>query len=493
MTTIKLHNTKTRKRENFVPIDPENVRMYVCGPTVYDRAHLGNARPVIVFDVLYRLLRHVYGPDHVTYVRNFTDVDDKINKRAAESGRSIGEITAETTQWFLDDMAAVGALEPNEMPRATAYIPQMVKMIEDLIAGGHAYPAEGHVLFRVRSYEKYGALSGRSVDDMIAGARVEVAPYKEDPMDFVLWKPSDDATPGWDSPWGRGRPGWHIECSAMADELLWQKPLDEDRLSDEAKKHPHVFDIHGGGLDLQFPHHEDEIAQSCCANGTDEMARYWLHNEMLQVEGKKMSKSLGNFFTVRDLLDQGVPGEVIRFVMLSTHYRKPMDWTEKKREEAEKTLLGWKEIIDLERDAVADLFVGDNPPASVVNALMNDLNTSLALTEVRKIAKTATASLQGKVELAEALSFLGFDYTHSWQITFGTSLDHILGDQVDLVKLETKLSEVRSEAMQTKNFAEVDRMKEILRSAGIEVRMSKDSVTLDVTADFDPAKLEALK
>ena len=253
MTTIKLHNTKTRKREDFIPIDDKNVRMYVCGPTVYDRAHLGNARPVIVFDVLNRLLRHVYGDAHVTYVRNFTDVDDKINARAAESGRSIGEITAETTQWFLDDMAEVGALEPDHMPRATAYIPQMVAMIKDLIDKEHAYPRHGHVLFRVRSYKNYGALSGRSVDDMIAGARVEVAPYKEDPMDFVLWKPSDDATPGWDSPWGRGRPGWHIECSAMADELLWKEPLRQDRLSDEAKSAPHVFDIHGGGLDLQFP------------------------------------------------------------------------------------------------------------------------------------------------------------------------------------------------------------------------------------------------
>ncbi|MGR3607807.1 MAG: cysteine--tRNA ligase, partial [Sulfitobacter sp.] len=324
MTTIKLHNTKTRQREVFTPIDDKNVRMYVCGPTVYDRAHLGNARPVIVFDVLNRLLRHVYGNDHVTYVRNFTDVDDKINARAAESGRSIGQITDETTQWFLEDMAAVGALEPDHMPRATAYIPQMVAMIDELIAKGHAYAAEGHVLFAVESYKKYGALSGRSIDDMIAGARVEVAPYKRNPMDFVLWKPSDADTPGWDSPWGRGRPGWHIECSAMAYELLGAH-----------------FDIHGGGNDLMFPHHENEIAQSCCAHPESEFANVWMHNEMLQVEGKKMSKSLGNFFTVRDLLDQGVPGEVIRFVMLSTHDRKPMDGTDKKRDEAEKTLREW--------------------------------------------------------------------------------------------------------------------------------------------------------
>ncbi|MGM0660066.1 MAG: cysteine--tRNA ligase, partial [Pseudomonadota bacterium] len=274
MTDIRLHNTRTRRKEVFEPLDQDNVRMYVCGPTVYDRAHLGNARPVVVFDVLYRLLRHVYGPNHVTYVRNFTDVDDKINARAAESGRAIGEITAETTQWFLEDMGELVALEPDHMPRATQYIPQMVAMIEVLIEKGHAYEAEGHVLFAVDSWrEDYGKLSGRSVDDMIAGARVEVAPYKRNPMDFVLWKPSEGDQPGWDSPWGRGRPGWHIECSAMAYALLGES-----------------FDIHGGGNDLMFPHHENEIAQSCCAHPEGDFARYWLHNEMLQVEGKKMSK-----------------------------------------------------------------------------------------------------------------------------------------------------------------------------------------------------------
>ena len=249
MTTIKLYNTATRSKQDFVPIDPGNVRMYVCGPTVYDRAHLGNARPVVVFDVLYRLLRHVHGADHVTYVRNFTDVDDKIIKRAEETGQPIDRITAETTQWFLDDMGELGALEPDHMPRATDYIPQMVAMIEGLIDTGHAYAAEGHVLFRVRRYHNYGKLSGRSVDDMIAGARVETAPYKEDPMDFVLWKPAQADEPGWPSPWGRGRPGWHIECSAMSHELLGES-----------------FDIHGGGGDLMFPHHENEIAQSCCAH-----------------------------------------------------------------------------------------------------------------------------------------------------------------------------------------------------------------------------------
>ena len=295
---IKLYNTKVRQKVEFTPIDPDNVRMYVCGPTVYDRAHLGNARPVIVFDTLYRLLRHEYGVDNVTYVRNFTDVDDKINATALarqEAGARgtleelISQRSDETIAWYLEDMDAVGALEPTQAPRATQYIAQMIAMIEDLIAKGHAYDAEGHALFRVRSYKEYGALSGRSVDDMIAGARVEIAPYKEDPMDFVLWKPSSDDQPGWDSPWGRGRPGWHIECSAMALDLLGGE-----------------FDIHGGGNDLTFPHHENEIAQSTCAGHG--FANVWMHNEMLQVEGKKMSKSLGNFFTVRDLLDQGVPG-----------------------------------------------------------------------------------------------------------------------------------------------------------------------------------------
>ena len=356
---IHLYNTATRRKELFAPLDPENVRMYVCGPTVYDRAHLGNARPVLVFDILYRLLKTQY--PRVTYVRNFTDVDDKINARAAESGRSIGEITAETSQWFLDDMGAIGALEPDHMPRATAYIAEMVEMIAGLIEGGFAYAREGHVLFRVREYARYGALSGRSVDDMIAGARVEVAPYKEDPMDFVLWKPSDDQTPGWDSPWGRGRPGWHIECSAMAKALLGDR-----------------FDIHGGGNDLMFPHHENEIAQSCCANGTDRMANVWMHNEMLQVEGKKMSKSLGNFFTVRDLLEQGVPGEVIRFVMLSTHYRKPMDWTAEKAEEAAQTLFKWRSLSENTTPA-------SETSEAVVSALSNDLNTPQAIAELYKL------------------------------------------------------------------------------------------------------------
>ena len=317
MQPIQLHDSRSRRKRPLEPVVPGKVSMYVCGPTVYDRAHLGNARPVVVFDTLFRLLRHVYGAENVSYARNFTDVDDKINERARElaaegDGRALNDIvrglTDGTIGWYHADMDTLGALRPTFEPRATDWIGEMVAMIAALIGRGHAYAAEGHVLFDVRSFADYGRLSGRSLDEMIAGARVEVAPFKRDPMDFVLWKPSAEDEPGWPSPWGRGRPGWHIECSAMSEGLLGAS-----------------FDIHGGGIDLMFPHHENEIAQSCCAHPGAGFASIWMHNEMLLVEGRKMSKSLGNFFTVRDLLERGVPGEVIRFVLLSTHYRKPMD------------------------------------------------------------------------------------------------------------------------------------------------------------------------
>ncbi|MDC0737418.1 cysteine--tRNA ligase [Cognatishimia sp. SS12] len=465
MTEIKLYNSKTRKKELFAPIDPQNVRMYVCGPTVYDRAHLGNARPVVVFDILNRLLRHVYGPNHVTYVRNFTDVDDKINATALarkEAGAPgtledlVQERTEETIDWYLKDMGALGALRPDHMPRATAYIAQMIAMIEVLIEKGHAYPdGAGHVLFSVKSYENYGALSGRSVDDMIAGARVEVADNKRDPMDFVLWKPSTDDLPGWESPWGRGRPGWHIECSAMAHDILGAS-----------------FDIHGGGNDLMFPHHENEIAQSCCAHPEGQFAKVWMHNEMLQVEGKKMSKSLGNFFTVRDLLDKGVPGEVIRFVFLSTHYGKPMDWTEKKAKEAEATLRKWYHLaVGAEAAEV---------PASVLMALADDLNTSKALTALHKLAAEGSSAA-----LASGLRVLGLlgDVAPEWAAA----------PDVDLSHYAVLLADARSRAMETKDFSEVDRLKTALLNAGVEVRMSKAGVELLPGPGFDAAKLEALQ
>ncbi|MEM7596705.1 MAG: cysteine--tRNA ligase [Pseudomonadota bacterium] len=452
MTDIYLHNTAKRTKERFEPIDPNAVRMYVCGPTVYDRAHLGNARPVVVFDVLFRLLRHEFGSKHVKYVRNFTDVDDKINARAAESGRLISDITEETTQWFLDDMAALGALEPNEMPRATAYIPQMVAMIEGLIARGHAYTVEGHVLFAVDSWKGgYGQLSGRSVDDMIAGARVEVAPYKQNPMDFVLWKPSSPDLPGWESPWGRGRPGWHIECSAMAHDLLGES-----------------FDIHGGGNDLMFPHHENERAQSCCAHPEGQFARYWLHNEMLQVEGKKMSKSLGNFFTVRDLLDQGIPGEVIRFVFLSTHYRKPMDWTAKKAADAEKTLRKWY--------AQADAVDAGGVDPNVIALLADDLNTPGTLAECHRLSAESNGAA-----LKATLQFLG--------LMGASAPDWAMAPSFDFTSLETRLADARATAMDTKDFAPVDALKAALMAAGVEVRMSKEGVELIAGPGFDAGKL----
>jgi cysteinyl-tRNA synthetase len=476
MATIRLMNTKTRKVEDFVPLDPANVRMYVCGPTVYDRAHLGNARPVVVFDVLYRLLRHVYGEGHVTYVRNFTDVDDKINAAAlarqqAGDGRSlealIRERTEETIGWYHADMDAVGALRPDQEPRATEWIGAMVAMIETLIAGGHAYVAEGHVLFAVESYAGYGRLSGRSVEDMIAGARVEVAPFKRNPMDFVLWKPSDSETPGWESPWGRGRPGWHIECSAMARELLGD-----------------TFDIHGGGIDLQFPHHENEIAQSACAHPEGGFARYWLHNEMLQVEGKKMSKSLGNFFTVRDLLDQGVPGEVIRFVMLGTHYRKPMDWTEKKRAEAAQTLWSWhKATMDIEPSLPGEVEVAD----SFVAALSDDLNTHEALSVLRRMQNDP----QKLLDHARLLGFLGDEarkvFKEDW-LRFSSGS----GSSQEIAALAEKVDRLRRSAMISKNFGDVDRLKAALVAAGFEVQILRDGVRLAQGPGFDEDRLRAV-
>lgn len=467
MTTIKLYNTRTRSKEVFTPIDPDNVRMYVCGPTVYDRAHLGNARPVLVFDVLNRLLRHVYGDDHVTYVRNFTDVDDKINATALarkEAGAEgtleelVQQRSDETIDWYHQDMDALGALRPDQEPRATEFIPQMISMIEGLITKDHAYEAEGHVLFAVESYAEYGKLSGRNVDDMIAGARVEVAPYKRNPMDFVLWKPSSDDLPGWDSPWGRGRPGWHIECSAMSFELLGES-----------------FDIHGGGNDLMFPHHENEIAQSRCAHPSGDFANVWMHNEMLQVEGKKMSKSLGNFFTVRDLLDQGVPGEVIRFVMLSTHYRKPMDWTAEKAADAEKTLKKWYRQIGL---AVAGS--GEVHP-QVENELRNDLNTHGALTECHVLSNAGeVTTLRASMELLGLVK----DPIPEWAMVSGFT-----DAETGLVRT---LLQRRDNARKNKNYDLADQIRDGLANAGVVVKDTGGEPNFEKSEKFDANKLSEL-
>jgi cysteinyl-tRNA synthetase len=461
MAEIRLRDSRTRREVPLEPtVVPGRVSLYVCGPTVYDRAHLGNARPALVFDVLFRLLRHVYGAASVTYVRNITDVDDKINARAAETGRPIAEITAETTRWFHEDMAALGVLPPTREPRATAYIAQMIAMIDDLIAKGHAYEAEGHVLFSVASFPDYGALSGRAVDDMIAGARVEVAPYKRDPMDFVLWKPSGEGEPGWDSPWGRGRPGWHIECSAMSHALLGE-----------------TFDIHGGGNDLMFPHHENELAQSACAHPGGGFARIWMHNEMLQVEGKKMSKSLGNFFTVRDLLARGVPGEVIRLVFLSTHYRKPMDWTDDKARQAEATLRKWRALTE-------GVPPGDVHP-EVERALADDLNTPRALAGLHRLANEGDgAALRASAEVMGLLT----DDLGDW-VEAGPASG---ADMTFLVELRDRLGAAREAARASGDFAEVDRLKAALTEAGVEVRMSKTGIELVPGAGFSSDRLWAL-
>ena len=451
--SITLYNVKTRTKEAFKPIDDKNIRMYVCGPTVYDRAHIGNARPVVVFDILYRLLRYTYGTDFVSYARNFTDVDDKINVKSISTGRSIREITDETIKWYIEDMTALGALEPDHAPRATEYISEMIVMSSELIEKGHAYVADGHVLFDVNSYETYGELSGRSVEDMIAGARVEIAPYKRNPMDFVLWKPSNSEQPGWESPWGFGRPGWHIECSAMARALFGEK-----------------FDIHGGGLDLQFPHHENEIAQSCACCGQDSFANVWLHNEMLQVEGKKMSKSLGNFFSVRELLNKGFSGEVIRFVYLSTHYSKPMDWTAKKAEEAEATLRKWRKLTHgcQSSKAISN---------EVIDALNDDLNTSKAITVLHGLAKTG--DIEGLKSSAQILGLLS-DHMGAWaeENTF------------DLSKLEKLILISRDKAMKTKEFSELNNLKKSFIAAGLDVQMSKDGIKLIKSPKFNSSKLE---
>ena len=433
--SLRLFNTLTKTKEDFAPLDANNVRMYVCGPTVYDFAHIGNARPVIVFDVLFRLLRHVYGAGHVTYVRNITDVDDKINARAAERGVSIRELTEETARIYEEDVAALGNLPPSVSPRATEHIVQMIRIIEQLIAAGHAYAADGHVLFDVSSKSDYGKLSRRSLDEMLAGARVEVAPYKKNPMDFVLWKPSEAALPGWDSPWGRGRPGWHIECSAMAGEYLGKS-----------------FDIHGGGIDLQFPHHENEIAQSEGANHGHPLAKVWMHNGFLQVEGEKMSKSLGNFYTIRDLLADW-PGEVLRFNMLRTHYRQPIDFTLAGLKESWKTLERWYETTEP--------LVDPAPNTAFFEALSDDLNTPAAIASLHQADEMA---------LAGGLGFLGFSNV---QLRIAAKV------QVDTTAIAAAI-EARLAARKAKNFAESDRIRDELLGKGIVLKDGPQGTTWEL-------------
>jgi cysteinyl-tRNA synthetase len=442
--SLVLHNTLTRSKAPFSPIDDKNVRLYACGPTVYDRAHIGNARPIIVFDVLFRLLRHLYGPRHVTYVRNITDVDDKINARAKERGISIRDLTEETAAAFHKDVDALGTLRPTIEPRATDHIAEMIALIEKLIANGHAYAADGHALFNVPSMKDYGKLANRTLDEMEAGARVEVAPYKRDPMDFVLWKPSEPDLPGWDSPWGRGRPGWHIECSAMS----W-KHLGE------------VFDLHAGGIDLVFPHHENEIAQTCCAFGNEVMANVWLHNGFLQVEGEKMSKSLGNFTTIGELLADW-PGDVLRLAMLSTHYRQPINWTVKNLQDAEKALAVWFEAAGGNAES--------RPAPGVLEALLDDLNTPKMIAEMHQLRGAA-----GRKSLAGTLDFLGFrpEAFADWRTATAPA------PSLPVAEIESLLAQ-RLQARKAKNFAEADRIRDKLSAQGILIKDNPEGSTWEV-------------
>ncbi len=487
MTTIRLHDSMTRTKREFTPRDPENVRMYVCGPTVYDRAHIGNARPVVVFDVLYRLLRHVYGESHVTYVRNVTDIEDKIIARAAENGEPIEALTARTYDWFQQDMAALGCLPPTHQPRATEHVPGMVAMIEALIARGAAYAAEGHVLFSVRDYPDYGRLSGRSVEDMIAGARVEVAPYKRDPMDFVLWKPSDATQPGWDSPWGRGRPGWHIECSAMARALLGPD-----------------FDIHGGGADLMFPHHENEIAQSACAHPGEGFAGLWMHNGMVLVEGKKMSKSLGNFFTVQDKLAEGVPGEVIRLALLMTHYREPLDLTAQRLDEAQTLLVQWERLlVQLDKQDHSAGAGVRKPASTVVDALCDDLNTPAALKAMRDqvtaIRLSEARDRDAVLAFEASLQLLGVTprghRKSALEAAVSRAFDQVGFTDADAlgVRIEIMLSR-RTDARAARDFARADAIRAALDAAGVIIMDRPGAPTeWELGPSFDPAKLDGIE
>jgi cysteinyl-tRNA synthetase len=475
---LKLYDTLPRTKRPFMPIDPARVRMYVCGPTVYDFAHIGNARPVIVFDLLFRLLRHLHGAEHVAYVRNITDVDDKINARAAQEhpslplNEAIRLVTEKTERQFNEDVDALGCLRPTIEPRATEHIAEMKALIERLVASGNAYVAEDHALFSVPSMPEYGKLAKRSLEEMKAGARVEVAPYKRDPMDFVLWKPSKPGEPAWPSPSGiatPGRPGWHIECSAMS----W-KHLGE------------TFDIHGGGIDLVFPHHENEIAQSRCAFHAPVMANYWMHNGFLQVEGEKMSKSLGNFFTIRDVLNQ-MPtdrrwGEVVRLNMLKTHYRQPLDWTQSGLHESNITYANFRQVV-----------IGTNrnearPSAGVLAALSDDLNTPSVIAELHRLATQAKSSADAAAELVGSLLLLGFD----------RAVDHVIADEsardaavrtfeevsareagLDPTQIRA-LIDARNSARKSKNFKEADRIRDELSTMGVVLKDSKDGTTWEI-------------
>ena len=447
---LKVYNTYSRQKEDFVPLNPDHIGLYVCGPTVYDFAHIGNARPVVVFDILNRLLRHLY--PQVTYVRNITDVDDKINAAAKASGESIRTITERTTQAYNEDMAALGALVPDVTPRATEHINEMIEMIERLVDQGHAYAADGHVLFAVRTFTDYGKLSRRNQDELLAGARVEIAPYKRDAGDFVLWKPSDEETPGWESPWGRGRPGWHIECSAMSEKYLGK-----------------TFDIHGGGIDLSFPHHENELAQSCCANKTAYFAQYWMHNGHLTVNGEKMSKSLGNFYTVRELLDD-FKGEALRYMLISAHYRQPLDLSKDLIRQCQASL-------DRLYGALRGLKIAEEASIhpDVMAALLDDMNVPLALSHLHELASqiNKASEVEEKQKLAAVLKassvLLGI-LQQDPELWFQGEMDLNTTEIENLIKR-------RNEARAARDFAEADHLRQHLLDLGVVLEDSASGTT----------------
>ena len=440
----------------FKPVKNGQVKMYVCGPTVYDFAHIGNARPVVVFDLFYRMFLQSYGEANVTYVRNFTDVDDKINERSKKLGIKIGELTNNTIEDYLFDMDSLGALRPNFMPRATNYIEHMIEMIKKLIESNNAYSDNGgHVMFSVRTFQDYGQLSKRTIEEMKAGARVEVAQNKRDPMDFVLWKPSTENQPGWESPWGRGRPGWHIECSAMSKELLGDS-----------------FDIHGGGIDLAFPHHENELAQSLCANPGKNFAKYWLHNGMLTVEGNKMSKSLGNFVTVRELLEDGISGDAIRLALISSHYRQPLDWTKKRLNECSDAIKRWKDLV-LEKKETG---IQSN---EFLEAIYDDLNTPKAISVMHSLAKNG--DYEG---LLASLRFMGFLDTRN--------AENKPEIETEVKKLVETLIERRKKAKLDKDFELSDHLRDALSDAGVIIKDLKDGVVWEFSDEFNISKLKEI-
>jgi cysteinyl-tRNA synthetase len=478
---LYLHNTLSREKERFDPIDPAHVRMYVCGPTVYDMPHIGNARPIVVFDVLFRLLRQLYGPAQVAYARNITDLDDKINAAARQRGISIRELTEETARVFHEDVARLGTLVPSVEPRATEHIPEMIALVERLIAVGHAYEADGHVLFHVPSMPAYGRLSRHNRDELIAGARVEVAPYKKDPADFVLWKPSDADTPGWDSRWGRGRPGWHLECSAMSEKHLGVP-----------------FDIHGGGQDLIFPHHENEIAQSTCAHPDQGFARYWVHNGYVVVEGEKMAKSLGNFVTLHDLLEEGHPGEAIKLELLSAHYRQPLNFTRdglrRSKEILDKFYTALRKVEDLPFDQNAEA------PLEVIAALEDDINTPLAIHHLhdqtyrlnlliergsdsersdRKTSLLASGRLLGVLQQDPEAWFkrnvVVRPGTGGYTIQpFAPTVTVTTAEKIQRIQ---ELIDRRAEYRKMKKFAEADHIRAELKAEGVELEDKPDGTT----------------